>query len=178
MANVPITSLPVANSLGPTTDYLEVSKYINAPGATYQSVRATPQTVASAMARSLVSGLEFIISNLGSTLVTGVQPYLTVPYAATITGATMVIAPGGSSLTVDIWRCRYAQFDSGVTHPVVADSIVGGNPLVITSDSKTTSNLGSWNTSLNQGDVLAFNISSATSATEATITLYLNRALI
>ena len=177
MANVPITSLPVALSLGPTTDYLEVSKYINAPGATYQSVRATPQTVASAMARSLVSGLEFIISNLGSTLITGVQPYLTVPYASTITAATMVCAPTGS-LTVDIWRCSYAQYDGGVTHPVVADSITGGNPLLIPSDSKTTSTLANWNTSLNQGDILAFNISSAASATEATITLYLNRALI
>jgi len=176
MANVPITSLPVAVSLGPTTDYLEVSKYINAPGATYQSVRATPQTVASAMARSLVSGLEYSISNIGSVLVTGVQPYLTVPYAATITGATMVIAPGGSSLTVDIWRCSYAQFDSGATHPLVADSIVGGTPLVITSDSKTTSTLANWNTSLNQGDVLAFNISSVSSATQATITIYLNRS--
>ena len=177
MANVPITSLPVAISLGATTDYLEVSKFIGAPGATYQSVRATPQTVASAMARSLVSGLEFIISNLGFVLITGVQPYLTVPYAATITGATMVSAPTGS-ITVDVWRCSYTQFDGGITHPVVADSITGGNPLIISSGTKVTSNLGGWNTSLNQGDVLAFNISSVASATEATITLYLNRALI
>jgi len=175
MANVPITSLPVANSLGPTTDYLEVSKYINAPGATYQSVRATPQTVASALVQSLVSGLEYSISNLGSVLITGVQPYLTVPYNSTITGATMVIAPSGS-LTVDIWRCSYAQFDGGVTHPVLADSITGGNPLIISSGTKVTSNLGSWGTSLNQGDVLAFNISSVASATQATITLYLNRS--
>jgi len=177
MANVPITSLPVANSLGPTTDYLEVSKYINAPGATYQSVRATPQTIASAMARSMPSGLEYTISNLGSVLITGVQPYLTVPYASTITGASMVCAPGGSSVTVDIWRCSYAQFDSGSTHPVSADSICGGNPLVITNDAKTTSTLSGWNTSLNAGDVLAFNISSVSSATQATITLYLNRSL-
>ena len=175
MANVPITSLPVAISLGPTTDYLEVSKYVGAPGAPYVSVRATPKTVASAMAQSLVSGLEFIISNLGSVLITGVQPYLTVPYNSTITGATMVIAPSGS-LTVDIWRCSYAQFDGGVTHPVVADSITGGNPLLIPSDSKTTSTLAGWNPSLNKGDVLAFNISSVTNATQATITLYLNRS--
>ena len=175
MANVPITSLPVATSLGPTTDYLEVSKYINAPGATYQSVRATPQTVASAVVQSLVSGLEYSISNLGSVLVTGVQPYLTVPYNATITGATMVSAPTGS-LTVDIWRTSYALFDGGSTHPVVADSICGGNPLSISSGTKTTSTLANWGTSLNQGDVLAFNISSVTNATQATITLYLNRA--
>jgi len=176
MADTPITSLPVANNLGPTTDWLEVSKYVNAPGATYQSVRATPQTIASAMAKSMPSGLEYTISNLGSVLITGVQPYLTVPYAATITGASMVCAPTGS-LSVDIWRCSYSQFDSGITHPVVADSITGGNPLSISSDSKTTSTLSGWNTSLNQGDVLAFNIQSAASVTSATITLYLNRSL-
>jgi len=176
VANVPITSLPIAISLGPTTDYLEVSKFIGAPGAAYQSVRATPQTVASAMAKSMVSGLEFIISNLGYVLIPGVQPYLTVPYASTITGATMVCTPIGS-LTVDIWRTSYTQFDGGVTHPVVADSICGSNPLFISSGTKTTSNLGSWGTSLNQGDVLAFNLSSVVSATEATITLFLNRSL-
>lgn len=176
MANVPITALPVANSLGPTTDYLEVSKYINAPGATYQSVRATPQTIASAMVNSVVSGLEYTISNLGSVLITGVQPYLTVPYNSTITAASMVCAPTGS-LTVDIWRTSYALFDGGVTHPVVADSICGGNPLTISSATKVTSTLANWGTSLNSGDVLAFNISSASSVTSATITLYLNRSL-
>lgn len=177
MANVPITSLPVATSLGPTTDYLEVSKYIGAPGATYQSVRATPQQIAGAMANSGISGLEYSISNLGSVLITGVQPYLTVPYNATITGATMVCAPTGS-LTVDIWRTSYALFDGGSTHPVVADSICGGNPLIITTGTKTTSTLANWGTSLNSGDVLAFNISSASSATQATITLYLVRSFI
>jgi len=176
MANVPITSLPVANSLGPTTDYLEVSKYINAPGATYQSVRATPQTIASAMARSMPSGLEYTISNLGSVLITGVQPYLTVPYASTITGASMVCAPTGS-IVVDIWQCSYAQFDGGATHPAVTDSITGGNPLTISSGTKVTSTLANWGTSLNAGDVLAFNIQSASSVTSATITLYLNRSL-
>src|SRR5574337_140218 len=74
MANVPITSLPVATSLGPTTDYLEVSKYIGAPGATYQSVRATPQLIASTLVNTTPSGLEYSISNLGSVLLTGVQP--------------------------------------------------------------------------------------------------------
>ena len=177
MANVPITSLPVATSLGPTTDYLEVSKYIGAPGATYQSVRATPQTVASALVNSVVSGLEYSISNLGSVLITGAQPYLTVPYASVITGATMVIAPSGS-LTVDIWACSYTQFEGGATHPVITDSICGGNPLTITGATKTTSTLSGWGTHLNKGDVLAFNISSAASATQATITLYLNKFLI
>ena len=177
MANVPILSLPVALSVGAGTDYLEVSKYTGTPGALYQSVRATPQVLSNAVLSAISSGLEYTISNLGSALLTGVQPYITMPYAASITGATLVCSPSGS-LTIDIWRCSYAQFDGGSTHPVSGDSITGSNPLIISSSgTKTTSTLTGWNTSLGQGDILAFNISSASGVTQATVTLYLNRAV-
>ena len=176
MANVPITSLPVSLSVGANTDYLEVSKYTGTPGALYQSVRATPQVLSNAVLSAISSGLEYTISNLGSALLTGVQPYITMPYAASITGATLVCSPSGS-LTLDIWRCSYAQFDGGSTHPVSGDSITGGNPLTISSGTKATSTLSGWNKSLNQGDIIAFNISSASGVTQATVTLYLNRAV-
>jgi hypothetical protein len=175
MANVPITSLPVATSLGPTTDYLEVSKYVGAPGANYLSVRATPQLIANAFLNNVNSGVEYVISNLGSVLVTGVQPYFTMPYQGVITSAALVVSPSGS-LSIDIWRTSYAQFDGGVTHPVASDSICGGNYLSITSGTKATSNLNSWTLSFGQGDILAINIQSVSSVTSANLSLYVSRS--
>ena len=122
------------------------------------------------------AGLEYVFSNDGSYLLSGVQPYVTMPYAATITGASLVGSPSGT-ITVDIWRCNYAQFDGGVTHPVVGDSICGSNQLSISSGTKTTSNLSGWVISLNQGDILAFNISNVSGLTQATISLCLTRIL-
>jgi hypothetical protein len=177
MADVNITSLPVATSIGATTDYLELSKYTGAPGALYQSVRVTPQLIANQFAANISSSIEIVISNAGYALATGVQPYITVPYAATITGASMVAAPSGS-LVVDIWRCTYGQFDGGSTHPVVGDSICDSNKLTISGGTKTQNSLANWTTSLNQGDVLALNISSASTVTQATVTLILARSAV
>ena len=150
MANVPITSLPVATSLGPTTDYLEVSKYINAPGATYQSVRAdfADRSKRRGAKSCFRSGIQHFQSWLRSRYGRSAVPHGS--YNATITGATMVCAPTGS-LTVDIWRTSYTLFDGGSTHPVVADSICGGNPLLISSGTKTTSTLANWGTSFKPG---------------------------
>ena len=176
MANVPITSLPVVTSVGAGTDYLEVSKYTGTPGALYQSVRATPQVLSNAVMTAITSGLEYTIYNLGSALINGVQTYVTMPYPATITGATLVCSPTGS-IVLDIWRCTYGQFDGGSTHPAAGDSICGGNPLTISSGTKATSTLSGWNTSLGQGDILAFNVSGVSNVISATVTLYLNRAV-
>ena len=177
MANVNITSLPVANVIGSSTDYLELSQYTGTAGAPYTSVRVTPTTlITGAVLGSIPAGLEYVLSNAGSVLLTGVQPYVTMPYAATITGASLVASPSGT-ITVDIWRTFYALFDGGVTHPVVADLICGSNQLSISSGTKTTSNLNNWTLSLNQGDVLAFNISNVGTITQATVSLYLSRLL-
>ena len=177
MANVNITSLPVSIAVGSTTDYLELSQYTGTPGAPYTSVRVTPQTLLTGVALGQApSGLEYVFSNSGSPLFTGVQPYVTMPYTATIVQATLVGSPSGS-LTVDIWRCTYAQYDGGSTHPVVGDSICGGNPLSISAGTKANSTLTNWTLSLNQGDILAFNISSVSAVTQATLSLYLSRIL-
>ena len=177
MANVNITSLPIAIAIGPTTDYLELSQYTGTPGAPYASVRVTPSTLATnVVLQSIPAGLEYTIANAGSPLVAGLQSYLTMPYAATITAATLVGSPSGT-ITIDIWRCTYAQFDGGATHPVANDSICGSNQLSISSGTKTTSNLSNWTCSLTQGDIIAFNISNVSGMTQATISLQLSRLL-
>jgi hypothetical protein len=61
------------------------------------------------------------------------------------------------SITVDVRRCTYAQFDSGATHPVSGDSIAGTDKPTLSSAVKNESTaLTGWDTTLDAGDVLWF----------------------
>lgn len=117
------------------------------------------------------AAIEFVIGTGSSPVTTGVQGYIEMPFAATINAARMLATPAGS-IVVDIWRCTFAQFDGGNTHPVAADSITGGNPLTISAAvSVVNTSLAGWTVSLNAGDVLAFDVVSASTVSRATVSL-------
>lgn len=177
MANETISQLTPATSVSGANDLLELSQYTGASGTGYSSKRVTVQQVANTFQNSIPVALEYVITNSGEVLINGVQPYVSVPFNATIISAKLFCTPTGS-LTIDIWRCTYAQFDGGTTYPTVANTITGSNPLVISSDTKTTSTLTTWTTALYQGDVLAFYVTpTPASVISATVVLYLNRSI-
>jgi hypothetical protein len=121
------------------------------------------------------AGIEFIADGAGVTLTTGVKAYVEMPFAATITRSTLVASPAGN-LVIDIWKCRYAAFDGGTTHPVAADSITAGTPPTITAGTKAQDALLSgWTITLREGDILAFNIVSVSGITKATLSLEVSR---
>lgn len=178
MTNEAISQFPLATAVSGPNDLLLISQYTGAPGTGYTSKKIPVQQVANTFLNNVATGIEVAITNSGSVLSFGVNCYASVPFAATITQATLLGAPSGT-VSVDIWRCSYTQFDGGVTHPVAADSICGGNLLSLSSGTKVQSTLAGWNTVINSGDVLAFYVESGvTSTTNATVILYLNRALI
>ena len=55
-------------------------------------------------------------------IVTGLIEY---PQTGTITAIEITENSGATTPTIEVelWKCTYAQFDSGVTHPVAADAI-------------------------------------------------------
>lgn len=178
MANVPITSLPVLTA--PTgTEYMEVAQDTTplGPSRTYVSKRATSQSIANTFLNNLPCRIEWVLDGHGAGIVTGTYGYLEVPFAATITAAT-VLADAVATATVDIWRCTYAQFDGGVTHPAPGDSICGATPPTISAAAKSSDSvLTTWTTTLNAGDVLAFYVNADTTATQITVALTLARTL-
>lgn len=118
-----------------------------------------------------VSSVTFVIDGGGNTITTGTKGYLEVPFQCTISVATL-LADRSGSIVVDIWKCTYAQFDAGATHPVASDSITGGNPPTIITDTKSQdSTLTGWTTTVSAGDILAFNVNSATSIQRVTTAL-------
>lgn len=124
------------------------------------------------------AGIDYVMFGGSGNIPTGVLGTgLIVPFNCTINQAVMN-GNTTASMVVDIWKCTESQFDGGATHPVVGDSITGGNPPTITAGSKySDSVLSGWTLSLTQGDVLWYNVVSNTGFTSATLALKVSRSL-
>jgi hypothetical protein len=121
------------------------------------------------------SAIVAIIDGGGATITTGMKGNITVPFPCTLTQVDMIADQSGS-IVVNVWKCTYAQFDAGLTHPVVGDKITASLPPTISSSYKSTnSTLTGWTTSIASGDVLAFNVDSAASIQRVNLTLRYTR---
>ena len=123
------------------------------------------------------SAIEFVIDGGGAAITTGVKGYLEVPFNATIKQVTLLGDQSGS-VTIDIWKTTYANFDGGTTHPVAADSITASaRPAIVSTTKYQDATLTGWTTSLTKGDILAFDVNvAATNITRCTVSLQTVRA--
>lgn len=113
-----------------------------------------------------VSSITFVIGDGLSTVSTGVAGYLEIPFACTINRYT-IIADASGSIQVDIWKDTYAN-----APPTNADSITASAPVSLSSTQKNQdSTLTGWTTSISGGDILGFNVDSATTVKQVTISL-------
>lgn len=125
--------------------------------------------------QSITDAIEFVIDGGGSVITTGMKGYVEVPYACTITQATLLADQSGS-IVVNVYKCSYANFDAGSTHPVSGDKITASAPPTISSATKAQdSTLTGWTTSVSAGDILAFKVDSVTTCTRVTISLKITR---
>lgn len=116
------------------------------------------------------AGILFVIDGGGSVISTGVKGYIEIPFACTILRAT-TLADQSGSIVVDIRKCSYANFNPG-THPVAADTICSSTPPTLsTAYSAQDTVLSGWATQFLAGDVVGFNVNSATTVTRVTISL-------
>ena len=188
-------TLPLGRLHGRIADFANINDYVKgdlfyfdganivnlAPGTAGQVL----QTGGSGANPSWVHGpttfpwsIEFLIDGGGGNITAGVKGYLEVPFGGVIT-SWQLFGDASGSVTVDIWKCTYAQFDGGATHPVLADSITGSaTPSMSSATKNSSSTLTGWTTTLSQGDVLAFSLpSSATGIARLTLALQLTRVL-
>lgn len=116
--------------------------------------------------------IEVIIDGNGFAITTGYKGIVSVPKNCTIVRAT-ILSDQSTSTVLDIWKCTYAEYDGGATHPVNGDSITATAPLTISSATKEDdSTLTGWTTSLSKGDILGFNIDSNNNSQILNICLY------
>lgn len=107
----------------------------------------------------------------GSTIGTGVKFDIVVPYNALVTRWDLYADQTGS-IVIDIWQDSYSNFP-----PTNADSITTSEKPTLSSAVKnqdTSLNSGNgW--ALTRGNVLRFNVDSATTVTKATLALWITR---
>lgn len=116
------------------------------------------------------TGFTFLIDNRGSAIGTGIKGDVRIPFACTVTGWTLLADQTGS-IVIDVWRDSYANFP-----PVVGDSIAGTEKPTLSSASKNQDlSLTTWTTSLVAGDILRFNVDSASTVTRVSLSLHLTR---
>jgi len=153
MANIRIGSLPTYT--GDTTGaYLVMN----------DSGNTTTYKVLTDDVANNIGVLGITIDGAGSVITTGLKGYLVVPYDATIESWS-VVADTTGSIVLDVWK------SSSYTIPgSAADSIAGTEkPTLSSQQINTDLSLTTWTTSLLVGDVIGFNVDSASTITRATI---------
>lgn len=110
--------------------------------------------------------IQFLIDGGGSAITTGVKGDVEVPFDCAVTGWT-ILGDQSGSIVVDVWKDTYANFP-----PTVADTIAGSEKPTLSSASKNQDlSLTTWTTTLSKGDILRFNVSSASTVTRVTVIL-------
>lgn len=109
-----------------------------------------------------------VIDGGGSVIAPGVKGFVRVPIACTITKVTVLsidAAATSGSIVVDVWKDIFANYP-----PTNADSITASAPPTLSSASKSEdSTLSGWNLSILAGDVIGFNVDSATTVTRVLV---------
>ncbi len=111
-----------------------------------------------------------IVDGGGSAITTGVKAYLRVPFDCSIVGAYLMADQTGSAV-VDIWVDAFANFP-----PTDADSITASaQPTISSGVSDSDETLTGWTVALSEGDVIGFNIDSASTIERLTIDLRIRK---
>jgi len=117
-----------------------------------------------------LAAITFIIDGGGSAITTGIKGDLEIPFACTIE-EVIVLADQTGSIVVDIWKDTYANFP-----PTDADSITASATPTLSSAIKAQNNtLTGWTTSIVAGDILRFNVDSATTVQRVSIILQVRK---
>lgn len=98
----------------------------------------------------------------GAAVTAGTVRYVQCPYSGTITGYSMFLG-ASSNAVIDVWKDTY-----GNALPTVADTICGAGaskPTITGATKSTDTVLPGWTTTVTSGDVLGFNVDSATATT-------------
>lgn len=144
-------------------------------GPTGNTGNTGPTGNTGATGAGLVSDINFTIDGGGLPIATGMKGRIYIDFACTINQVTTLTDQTGS-INIDIWKCTYAQYDAGSTHPVSGDSITASAKPNISGGVKAQDNtLSGWTTAIAAGSILAFDVLSASVVTQATISLKVTR---
>ena len=139
------------------------------PGAVEEiSVGAGLSFAGGSLANSATgAAIGYAIDGGGAAITTGtLTPGLSIPFACIINSVTL-LANATGSIVVDIWKDSYANYP-----PTVADSICGSAKPTLSSAIKSEdTTLTGWTTAIAAGDILMFNVDSASTVQSVNLIL-------
>lgn len=107
-----------------------------------------------------------VIDGGGSAITTGIKGFVQVPFDCTIVSATLLADQSGS-IVVDVWKDTYLNYP-----PTVGDTITAAAKPTLSAVAKALdTTLTGWNKNISAGDVIGFNVDSATTVTRVTLEL-------
>jgi hypothetical protein len=102
----------------------------------------------------------------GAPIGTGPKGDLVIPYGMTITSWTLIADTTGS-IVIDVWKDNYSTYP-----PTSLDSIAGSEKPTLSSQIKNQDlSLTTWSTSIVSGDIIRFNVDSASTVTRVTLSI-------
>ena len=107
-----------------------------------------------------------MIDGGGSAITTGIKGDLEIPWNATINRATVVCDQSGS-IVVDLWKDTYANYPATVADTITASA----KPTISAATKAQDTTLTGWTKALSAGDVIRFNVDSASTVTRCTVSL-------
>jgi hypothetical protein len=117
------------------------------------------------------TAIEFVIDGGGSAIAAGLKGFIQVPMACSIV-AGRLLADQAGSIVVDVWKDSFANYP-----PADADSITASAPLTISGGTKSEdATLAGWAKGVAAGDVLGFNVDSASGIRRVTVVLVVSVA--
>lgn len=118
-----------------------------------------------------LSGMTYRIDGSGAAITTGIKGHVEVPFACTLTQASLYADQSGS-IVIDIWKYAGGASYNPPTHPAVADTITSATPLTITTAKYVVdSTMTGWTKAFSKGDQLYFNVNSCTTITWCSVCL-------
>lgn len=158
-------------TLAGTPDYITIAGQVLTRGQVDLAADVTGTLPSANLPTAIkTSTIGIAIDGAGAAITTGVKGYLEVPFAGTITAVRLFADQSGSAV-VDIWKDSYANFP-----PTVADTITASaKPTLSSAQASEDTTLAGWTTSISAGDILAFNVDSASTITRLTLQLTVTR---
>lgn len=166
--NTPILQLPVVVAL----DGSEVVPLVQG-GTTKQGT--IDQIINGGIQTNFPGAIEYVMDGGSLSIAVGLRGILEIPFDCTIDYIDIYLSSAGS-IEMDILNCTYDQYDAGATHPVPADSILGGVYPTITLDTKARVSYGNA-ISIASGSIIGFYVNSATNAFICTTSIKITRAI-
>ncbi len=113
---------------------------------------------------SKTTAIVYVIDGGGTALTTGSKGYLSIPFACTITGWTLTSDVSGS-VVIDVKKSTYANF------PTTSTITSTDKPTLSSVQKNANLSVSVWTTAVSAGDILEYNVDSATTITKVTLTI-------